>query len=66
MCSQILSGNGQSQGRKPKAFTEHYDQRYSGLMGAGELLRDSSTVETRARAKRAIEICKQLKKEQNT
>ena len=57
------SSSGSKKGGGNNALTEYYDQRYSGLKGAGELLRESSSVETRARAKRALEICANLKKE---
>jgi hypothetical protein len=62
-CRQ-LSKSGNSSGRpKNKTLTEYYDQRHSGLKGAGELLRDPSTVETRARAKRAVELAAIMKRE---
>mmetsp|Transcript_23164 Transcript_23164/g.33959 ORF Transcript_23164/g.33959 Transcript_23164/m.33959 type:complete len:1078 (-) Transcript_23164:146-3379(-) len=49
--------------KKQRALTEFYDQRYSGMKGAGDLLHAPTTLETRARARRALEIEAELKQQ---
>jgi hypothetical protein len=51
-------------GNKKDILTEFYDSRYSGMKSAGDLLHDPLTIETRERAKRAIQISRDLKRQQ--
>lgn len=51
-------------GNKKDILTEFYDSRYSGMKSAGDLLHDPLTIETRERAKRAIQISRELKRQQ--
>ena len=47
---------------KKDILNEYYDYRYSGMKSAGDILHDAKTIETRERAKKAVQIHEELKK----